>query len=260
MNSSQPTFETVFTEAYWGDVEDLSTRTNNNGLIPADTLTQMQNLTGQAAGAIFRGEPRLWVPVGTQLGIPGESHYTLPGNVVLVDLEGLTPDKLRPSEREIRRDGEHSFPYQRFIHNEGELMALPSTMFMRNSIRLRDGQVIQVLPYRKSIPRGEDGRRYVRTVRFFAYGLDRKNNPAARMLSDWNTLPEGNVEGAGTPRDALVAIPAFVVGESFRYGKDILRVKSAQLCISGLLEPVKVKQKRRRGVFAGRLATSSAVA
>ena len=80
-------------------------------------------------------------------------------------------------------------------------------------------------------------------------------------MTNWQESPGGLV-GSGGIRAGLMSVPPVAVGESYDLSKNsgVIRVKSADICLSGTIEYAKAKKKARRGLFAGKLATGSSVA
>lgn len=180
------------------------------------------------------------------------------------------PNQFNATDAYIEDDRDQFFHRQELIHNEGDLMALASTLFMRNSIKWdgADGE-LTVYPYTKSVINPELGLQYGRMVRLLSFGVDKNNNPAYRFETSWEAASDSRISGS-VDRLRYVftpSLPPMEIGSAYHYrssfiSKDrrtLFRVKSADICISGTIEYVKAKKKERRALLSGRLAVSKSL-
>lgn len=262
MSKVAPTFESIFTSEYWGDVQDKQS-TPPCKAISRKVYKQMQSLTAMAANSIFEGNPTSNAPDGALLDISGDSFHTAPGTVLLADMEMLVPlpDDITPIHTFI---DQLSPPVsQAFIHDQADLMALPATLFKQNSaIDMDAGPNTVVYPYTKYTVNPESSALYSRIIRLLTYGVDKNGDPTYRLIANWPAAHEKGVEGRAKKDENLSGLlPAVRIGETYHEGKDqaVIRLKSAEICLSGTIEYAKVKKKARGGLFAGRLATSASL-
>ena len=258
MSEMSPTYRSIFSEEYWGELHDLSRK-----VIAApslDAYEQMRMLTASAAEAIFHGSERTRLPVGTKIDPHDDNSELTLGTVTLLDYETLSFGGVNVRAQDVVQDYERPFHKQRYITDEGHLMAQPATLFMRNSRRRPLEEKLTVYPYSKAVPDTEQDVQYSRSIRLAAYGIGPEGDPVIKMIPLWQPLKGGSVRGLCSLKEAVsgTRFQPLEVGQSFinETNNLVIRLRSAEVCLQGTIEYAKAKKKQRRGILAGRLAVS----
>jgi hypothetical protein len=256
MSEISPTYRSIFTEDYWGELHDLPEKVV--GAPRLDIYKQMRDLTAAAAEAIFHGSERTRLSAGTKIDPREESPGLTPGTVTLLDYETLTIGGVNVPGEAVVQDYERPFHRQRYISDEGHLMAPPSALFMKNSRRRKFEEEITVFPYSKVVPDTEQNAQYSRSVRLAASGINRQGEPVIKIIPLWEVAEGSLVRGFCNLKEALSAIrfQPLEVGQSLinETSNQIVRLRSAEICLQGTLEYAKARKKIKRGRLAGRLA------
>jgi hypothetical protein len=262
MSEMSPTYRTIFSEEYWGELHGLSDKVAATPNL--DVYRQMRLLTASAAEAIFHGSERTRLPAGTRIDPRDENPELTPGTVTLLDYETLSIGGVNVRGEDVVQDYERPFHKQRYISDEGYLMAQPSTLFMRNSRRWPLETEVTVFPYSKAVPDTEQNAEYSRSIRFAAYGIGTGGDTIIKMIPLWQPLEGGSVRGLCGLGEALsgTRFQPLEVGQSFinEANNRIIRLRSAEICLQGTIEYAKARKKVKRGVLAGRLALSKCAA
>lgn len=258
--SEVATYNSVFTEEYWGDILDLPEPARNM-TPPVSVYKQMRGLTAAAAERIFTGDSRTKLPEGTRID-PAEEHPDLsPGTVVLLDCERLDIGPVHVTADDIVDDVKRPFYRQRFISNEGHLMAPASTLFRLNSRQSPlDPERRMVYPYSKDIPNTEAGANYTRAVKLAVYGVNHQGETIIKTIPMWEPVRKNGIRGQCGLREAIggYTFQPIEVGQSLmnQAGDAIVRLRAADICLQGTLEYAKERKRVKRSALAGKLALS----
>jgi len=261
-----PNPESVFTREYWQPATPYPEDNEKNYSSKLSTAKEVSLLAGQAATAIFAGEPRQALPAGSTLTNSSAESWTQPGSVLLIDIESIstlngrgqrkraTLDEESACSRDPVRDG--------YMQDRSDLMATPASLFRRNSEKKykSDGQeVTTAIHYGKRLHNQELTMGYQRDIFLGVFSYDKKGNVYCAMRTVWSTDDKSQVQGmAVTFRESLgMRAPILSIGDTYvkdEKGPVLSRVKSAELCLQGSLTPVMAKQKKRRNLSMGKLA------
>ena len=220
----------------------------------------MRILTASAAEAIFHGSDRARLPTGTKIDPFDENTDLTPGTVTLLDYETLSIGRINVRGGDVVQDFDRPFHKQRYITDEGHLMAQPSTLFIRNSRKRPLETEVTVYPYSKVVPDIDQDAQYSRFIRLATYGIGPEGDPAIKIMPFWRPLEGGSVGGNCGFREAMsgTTFQPLEVGQSFinEVSNRVIRLRSAEVCLQGTIEYAKTRKKVKRGVLAGRLALS----
>lgn len=261
-----PTFESVFTKEYWapasGKTEKLAfTHPSNN------TLEELNPLLTQAAISIFQGASGTTIEAGSSLSPQSGEIHTLPGSILLTDIEVIRPiagkfnyksQKRHECDDRIHED-QNQLPLRSraWIKDDPELQASARTLFMKNSKTYLNTEhnpgYVNVWPYNKLLLDHEEPHLYQRVIGLLAVAPDRKGFERIYMMHRWGgDIENGAVIGTTKPwRPMILTIPQnLVVGQTMEITKNdrlvsMARVRSAELCAHGALSRVVQEQKLR---------------
>lgn len=277
MSDVLPTLESVFTNEYWGNPQPAPVQnTERDNLdIERSVLRQVRDWAGLAAIGIFTGDSRKPVADGTLLDSSGSNPDLQPGTILLADIEYIVPASHGKTEEQCRNYltkqsklvkawDERRLPFylRDVIRDEAELQSPASVLFRRNSRthKAERGAQTVVYPYKRILCNPSRGQHYARGVHITGIAPNRLGEPILRTESMYSySTPEldlyGDVIKSFFPHDFVIS--ALAIGETYQLQKGhLLRLRSAELCVRGILEPVKAKTKQRHGLVFGRLATA----
>lgn len=273
MNPVTPSIESVFTEEYWGDVQDLEAPGRVrllSGFISRKQQEEIDELLVDTATGIFRGDEREPVPAGTSLMPSDGNHFTAPGNVLLIDIEAIGSSGKKPCKTPCheRFGGKPVHWESNYMQSPDELLAAPASLFRSNSRKVSwpgaDQPQTTVYPYNKKLCQPQSNSHYARIIRLLAFQYDRYGKIAGNTEVVWKSKDPEKVRGSTTNLlgfgiDSIFRMET-TIGSSFRVPDKapdlVLRIKSAELCTQGLLSRVEAKRRHRLPRFAGRLAAA----
>lgn len=268
-----PTPTSVFTSEYWEDVQDHPTTPRVR--MPKGAQGEVETLCGQAAANIFADEPREAVIAGDALDYDPDNRYTQPGVVLLTDLEVLMS---HPGRHEP-----HSYPgskapvwSQRAMENPDHLIAPAAALFRANSRMIvayekaaTVSQYPYVYPYERVLCDEDSPARYARIIGLTAFVYNQDGSTGGLTMKVWKSNNPDHP--AGMPESLLDSMTyphaPVKVGQSYKVPNDkklrglgsrhdispqsdlTIRLRSAELCLQGVLEraPEKKRATRRLG-------------
>jgi hypothetical protein len=256
----QPSPESVFTQEYWGEPTALPAY-NRNRSFPPIRSGEISELCAAAAVAIFTGQDREKVPGDTALDTAEPNEYTTPGSVLLVDIEALGPSD---NKKDLGLEAKKPH-YRSLWMDTGDLLVSPERLFRENSCEPKWSISPQILvyPYRKTLRNPELNTDYSRVVGMLIFCAGKNGEPANELMSIYGEAfdPIRGTVGRNMFRLASIYnISPLAVGNTHtlkNWGwtgwpentfpkEGLVRIRSAELCLQGIMHQAEAKQKGHR--------------
>lgn len=244
----------VFTPGYWGETSFLPAWQGSKGALYEDPAYGL--LLQDAARVAVYGRQTEPLEEGVVLAADGESELIRPGNVLLVDLEVLTPARSREEwgKEFAKRDG-----FSTVLLDKKEVGLPAQKLFSRSTVTgprpLAHAHSVEVLPYRRFLRDEETQQEYGRFVGLMIFGKARNGRPANKIVTNFgNLVNEGSIGGNNSRNPlkhaAIHNLNPMVIGAAYdleptamnakRWDsipqEGIVRVRGAEVCATGTVE------------------------